>query len=113
MTLEDAKTISKGDYLCSPRSSAPFEPLRVTEVYASTSGRFVFVRLNGLAAVTMMAGGWCDARAFAFAPSGMKYNRWKHRYERVNKEKEVTATVTLDELRAQWVAGEQEGHHVR
>ena len=111
MTLEQARTIQAGDYLMPARTAAPFEPLRVTEVHQSPTGRYVYVRLHGLAEVTAMAGGWCDARAFAFAPTGMKYNHARHRYERLNKEKQVIAAVTVAELTARWRRELEEGQH--
>lgn len=113
MTLDDAKTIQPGDYLMSARTAAPFEPLRVTEVNISASGKFVFVRLHGLATVSAMAGGWCDARAFAFAPSGYKYNHARHRYEKLNGEKQLVGAITVLELKGQWDRELAEGvHHV-
>lgn len=111
MTIEEAKGIQAGDYLMSPRTASPFEPLRVTEVQHGLSGRFVYVRLHGLAAVTQVAGGWCDARAFAFAPSGFKWNHSRSRYEKLNRDRQVVATITVTELRDQWNREAAEGRH--
>lgn len=112
MTLEDARRIQPGDYVMSARTAAPFEPLRVTEVHASASGKFVYVRLHGLANVTAMAGGWCDARAFAFAPDGMKYNHARGRYERLNRDRQVVSCVLLSQLAAAWRRDVAEGVHL-
>jgi hypothetical protein len=112
MTLEDAKAITPGDSLMSPHTAAPFEPVRVTDVQQSASGRFVYVRCHGLSSVTAMAGGWCDARAFAFAPAGYKYNHSRHRYEKLNKDKQVVAAIALPELRDRWAREIAEGVHL-
>lgn len=77
MRLEEALAVESGEYVMSPYTATPAEPMRVTQKSISASGRAVFFRVHALAEVTAMAGGWIDAKSVFRAPPGYKFERTK------------------------------------
>lgn len=99
MTLSDAKTLKQGEYVMSPHSDTPFRPLRITQVSMNEKGSVVMIRVNGLASVTAMAGGWADATAFTRVPSGFTWDRGRG-YVKRDKEGIVLERIAIADLRA-------------
>lgn len=70
MTLEEALALQKGDYVVTPRTRIPREPVRVTDVWVNDSRTIVMFR-----AARIDASAWIHATGFELPPKGQVWNK--------------------------------------
>lgn len=86
MELHEAVAMEAGQYVMSPYTTVPGEPLRITQVNISASGKYVYFRVHALSGITAMAGGWVDSKAVFPAPPGFTFDRKRDRFVKYKRD---------------------------